>query len=254
MDPFSSLSLASSVVQVIDFSSRLLSGSYQIYHSVDGHTDDDRELKERAAVLRKLASTLTKRTASTAVDRISKTVDGLTINKAPDSTGLGIPADAAGPLAGSPGETNAAQDGDASSRHHEMERTDTEFPGQGPDDEAMPIGSNNTLGVEQAYRKLQTLRSRMQSTADAFVPEDTQRSEQEKGIQTVAAGCSEMAKKIESTLEKLRADPKNQKFRTLVSFRQAFLRTWSEKKINEMEKALDKKRSDLILHLVVVMR
>ncbi|KAK7211699.1 hypothetical protein V2G26_018877 [Clonostachys chloroleuca] len=253
MDPFYSLSLASSVVQVIDFSSRLLSGSYQIYHSVDGHTDDDRELKERAAVLRKLASTLTKRTASTAVDRISKTVDGLTINKAPDSTGLGIPADAAGPLAGSPGETNAAQDGDASSRHHEMERTDTEFPGQGPDDEAMPIGSNNTLGVEQAYRKLQTLRSRMQSTADAFVPEDTQRSEQEKGIQTVAAGCSEMAKKIESTLEKLRADPKNQKFRTLVSFRQAFLRTWSEKKINEMEKALDKKRSDLILHLVVVM-
>jgi hypothetical protein len=254
MDPFSSLSLATSVVQVIDFSSRLLAGSYQIYHSVDGHTEDDRELKERAAVLRKLASTLTKRTASTAVGKISKTVDGLAIEKAPASTGLDIPADVAGPLAGAQGETNAAQDGHSSSRHHEMGKTDTEFPGQGPDDEAMPVGSNNTLGVEQAYRRLQKLRSRMQSTADAFVPEDTQRSDQEKGIQIVATGCSEMAMKIESTLQKLCADPKNQKFRTLVSFRQAFLRTWSEKKINEMEKSLDKKRSDLILHLVVVMR
>ncbi|CAH0045796.1 unnamed protein product [Clonostachys solani] len=245
--------LATSVVQVIDFSSRLLSGSYQIYHSVDGHIDDDRELKERATVLRKLASTLTGRTSSTAVDRTSKPVDGLAVERAPASIDLDGSAHIADPLAGPQAETNAAQDGDTSSRYHEMGRTDTEFTGLGPDDEAMPVGSNNALGVEQACRKLQKLRSRMQSTAAAFVPEDTQRSEQEKGMQAVAAGCSEMAKKIETTLQKMRADPKNQKFRTLVSFRQAFLRTWSEKKINEMEKALDKRRSDLILHLVVVM-
>ncbi|VUC22370.1 unnamed protein product [Clonostachys rosea] len=252
MDPFSSLSLATSVVQVIDFSSRLLSGSYQIYHSVDGHTDDDRDLKERAAVLRKLASTLTKRTSSIAVDTTSNRVDGPVVEKATTSIDLCGSAPTVDPLAGPQAAINAAQNGDTS-RHHGMGRPDAEFPGLGPDDEALPIGSNNTLGIEQAYRKLQKLRSKMQSTADAFIPEDIQRSEQEKSIQMVAAGCCEMAKKIEIALQKLRADPKSQRFRTIVSFRQAFLRTWSEKKINEMERALDKKRSDLILHLVVIM-
>ena len=45
MDPFSALGVASSLITFIDFTSRLINGSLELYHSTDGATASHRTLE-----------------------------------------------------------------------------------------------------------------------------------------------------------------------------------------------------------------
>jgi hypothetical protein len=58
MDPLSALGLASAILQVIDFSSKLISGAAEVYSSVSGTTaeleDSDRAVKSLRSLTRRL--------------------------------------------------------------------------------------------------------------------------------------------------------------------------------------------------------
>lgn len=55
LDPFTSLSLACNVVQFVDFTSKLLSQSKEIYDSAVGSTKDNEDLEEICTELRDLS-------------------------------------------------------------------------------------------------------------------------------------------------------------------------------------------------------
>lgn len=234
MDPFSSLNLARSTIQLIDWSSKLLSGAYEIYHSPDGLTEDDAELGERTAILRRLAFGLANRSSGHVADGKCEPLPSQPV-AAPDIGGDSLEQE----------NKNAPREDEPNDvmiqlLHHE------------DNDKAM--GTGNKLEVDQAYRKLQKLTSEMKTSAKAFAAEDVPRSEQEQNLQRVAKGCDDIAKRLETTLKQLRVDPKNAKFRKISSFRQAFVKLCSQRKIDGMEKSLDKYRTDLILQLSVIMR
>ncbi|PTB53727.1 hypothetical protein M431DRAFT_495690 [Trichoderma harzianum CBS 226.95] len=233
MDPFSSLNLARSTIQLIDWSSKLLSGAYEIYHSPDGLTEDDAELGERTAILRRLAFGLANRSSGHVADGKCESLPSQPV-AAPDIGGDSLEQE----------NKNAPREDEPNDvmiqlLHHE------------DNDKAM--GTGNKLEVDQAYRKLQKLTSEMKTSAKAFAAEDVPRSEQEQNLQRVAKGCDDIAKRLETTLKQLRVDPKNAKFRKISSFRQAFVKLCSQRKIDGMEKSLDKYRTDLILQLSVIM-
>ncbi|KAL6694129.1 hypothetical protein J3F84DRAFT_400581 [Trichoderma pleuroticola] len=238
MDPFSSLNLARSTIQLIDWSSKLLSGAYEIYHSPDGLTDDDAKLSERTTILRRLAFGL--------ANRSSGHVDGEPLPSQP------VAASDAG--SGSLGRKYGTV-GESVTGNKKTPREDE--PGdvtiQLLSHEDKPMRSGNKLEIGQAYGKLQKLTSEMKSIEKAFAVEDVPRSEQEQNLQRVAKGCDDIAKRLEATLKQLRVDPKNAKFRKIYSFRQAFVKLCSQRKIDEMERSLDKYRTDLILQLSVIM-
>lgn len=244
MDPFSSLNLARSTVQFIDWSSKLLSGAYEIYHSPDGFTEDDAELGERTAILRKLAFGLANRSSGHIADGKCEPLP---------SQPVAVPDVGGDSLKGENGIVESSlQENKKAPREDEV--NDVMIQLLDHKDNDMPMGTGNKLEVEQAYRKLQKLSSEMKSSAKAFVAEDVPRSEQEQNLQRVAKGCDDIAKRLEATLKQLRVDPKNAKFRKISSFRQAFVKLCSQRKIDGMERSLDKYRTDLILQLSVIMR
>ncbi|KAF3076185.1 hypothetical protein CFAM422_001684 [Trichoderma lentiforme] len=233
MDPFSSLNLARSTIQLIDWSSKLLSGAYEIYHSPDGLTEDDAELGERTAILRRLAFGLANRSSGHVADGKCEPLPSQPV-AAPDIGGDSLEQE----------NKNARREDEPNDvmiqlLHHE------------DNDKAM--GTGNKLEFDQAYRKLQKLTSEMKTSAKVFAAEDVPRSEQEQNLQRVAKGCDDIAKRLEATLKQLRVDPKNAKFRKISSFRQAFVKLCSQRKIDGMERSLDKYRTDLILQLSVIM-
>ena len=54
MDPFSAISLASAIVQFVDFSGKLISKSYQLYHSTNGALQENEELEKIISDVRSL--------------------------------------------------------------------------------------------------------------------------------------------------------------------------------------------------------
>jgi hypothetical protein len=58
MDPLTAISLASAIVQFVDFSSKLVSGARQIYGSASGATEADRSLEVITSEMRQCASKL----------------------------------------------------------------------------------------------------------------------------------------------------------------------------------------------------
>lgn len=60
MDPLSALSVASSVVQFVDFANKLVSGSYEIYQSATGEAERSYELRTITNRLVRLNKTLEK--------------------------------------------------------------------------------------------------------------------------------------------------------------------------------------------------
>lgn len=58
MDPFSALSVATAVVQFIDFSSELIGGSREIYSSVSGQLQEHAELEQIGSSLANLSNDL----------------------------------------------------------------------------------------------------------------------------------------------------------------------------------------------------
>lgn len=58
MDPLTAISLASAIVQFIDFSSKLVDGARQIYDSASGATEADRSLEVIANEMQRCASKL----------------------------------------------------------------------------------------------------------------------------------------------------------------------------------------------------
>ena len=58
MDPFSALGLASNVIQFVDFGSRLLSKSQELYKSADGVTNVNRDLETITKDLTRVCSSL----------------------------------------------------------------------------------------------------------------------------------------------------------------------------------------------------
>ena len=58
MDPLSALSIAASVVQFVDFSADLISGTYKIYNSGSAHSTEDSELQSITESLRTLNNEL----------------------------------------------------------------------------------------------------------------------------------------------------------------------------------------------------
>ena len=59
MDPFSALGLASNVITFIDFTSRLIDGSLELYHSTDGATASHKVLEDVTRDLGNLCDSLT---------------------------------------------------------------------------------------------------------------------------------------------------------------------------------------------------
>lgn len=62
MDPLSALGVASNIIQIVDFSSRIISRSHEIYKSVDGRSKEHAVLDDAAKNLRELSSDLGKYT------------------------------------------------------------------------------------------------------------------------------------------------------------------------------------------------
>ena len=58
LDPFSALGLASNIVQFVDFSSKLISESRELYRSVSGITIENGEVKEATEELQRLCDRL----------------------------------------------------------------------------------------------------------------------------------------------------------------------------------------------------
>jgi len=54
MDPLSALSLASNIIQIVDFSSRIVSRGYELYNSADGRTEEHAMLDNAAENLSRL--------------------------------------------------------------------------------------------------------------------------------------------------------------------------------------------------------
>jgi len=76
MDPLTALSLASSVIQIVDFSSKIISKSYQIYGSADGITGDTADIRTVTKHLKSihddLATRLQQRSSSGTLDEDEK--------------------------------------------------------------------------------------------------------------------------------------------------------------------------------------
>ncbi|KAL7911635.1 hypothetical protein GGI35DRAFT_295222 [Trichoderma velutinum] len=243
MDPFSSLNLARSTIQLIDWSSKLLSGAYEIYHSPDGLTKDDAELSERTAILRKLALSLANRSSS-------HVANGGKLQP-PLSQPIKMPDVGSDSVEAGDGVTEDPVQEKEKPQEDGFNDVMIQLLSHEGDDK--PMGTGNILEVDQAYKKLQKLTFDMKSNAKAFTAEDVPRSVQEQNLQRVAMGCDDIAKRLEATLKQLRVDPTNPKFRKTSSFRQAFVKLCSQRKIDGMEKSLDKYRTDLILQLSVIM-
>ena len=60
MDPFSALGLAGNVIQFVDFGGRLLSGSLELYKSVDGTSSTNKELEFLVKSLNELCAGLSR--------------------------------------------------------------------------------------------------------------------------------------------------------------------------------------------------
>lgn len=210
-------------------------------YTSDGLKRDDVEPGERTAILRKPIFGPANRSSSHVVDNKSQPSPSQPIT-APDSGDASLEEN--NESAANPMQEKKPQD--------ESNNAIIQLPDK--EDEDNPMGAGTKLGVEQAYKKLQKLTSEMKLNAKAFAAEDIWRSEQEQNLQRVAVGCDDIAKKLEATLKQLRVDPKNTKFRKISSFRQAFVKICSQRKIDEMERSLDKYRTDLILQLSVIMR
>jgi len=58
MDPLSTLSVVAAAVQLVDFGSRLISNTREIYHSVSGQTSEMVELSAVAADLSQLTTNI----------------------------------------------------------------------------------------------------------------------------------------------------------------------------------------------------
>jgi hypothetical protein len=58
MDPLSVISLTSSIVQFVDFGSKLIKGAIEIYSSATSATDENRSLEARIVELRTLSTNL----------------------------------------------------------------------------------------------------------------------------------------------------------------------------------------------------
>lgn len=71
MDPFSALSIATSVVQFVDFGVKLISKSKELYRSTDGVLADHAEQAAVATRLRELARLLTPPLPNTSLDKLS---------------------------------------------------------------------------------------------------------------------------------------------------------------------------------------
>lgn len=58
MEPLSALGLASGVIQIVDFSGRLLAKSREIYHSAEGNVEEHELLEDSANNLAELSAAL----------------------------------------------------------------------------------------------------------------------------------------------------------------------------------------------------
>jgi hypothetical protein len=54
MEPFSALGVASNIIQIADFSSRIISRGYELYKSADGRTEEHAMLDNAAENLTRL--------------------------------------------------------------------------------------------------------------------------------------------------------------------------------------------------------
>jgi len=72
LDPISALSLAAAVVQFVDFSSKLVSKGYHLYHSVGGALPQNLELEAVASELSQLATRLRYHDRSGDLTKLSK--------------------------------------------------------------------------------------------------------------------------------------------------------------------------------------
>ncbi|KAF2647413.1 hypothetical protein K491DRAFT_614642, partial [Lophiostoma macrostomum CBS 122681] len=68
MDPLSALSIATSIVQFVDFSGRIIFGTWQIYRSPSGLSGDHADLGEITQTLQSLGSKMTSRALSDTVE------------------------------------------------------------------------------------------------------------------------------------------------------------------------------------------
>ena len=58
MDPLTAIGLASSIVQFVDFSTKLIHGAREIYDSVSGETEENRSLEAVVSEMERLSSKL----------------------------------------------------------------------------------------------------------------------------------------------------------------------------------------------------
>jgi hypothetical protein len=58
MDPFTAIAFASSILQFVDFSTKLISGAREIYFSVSVQTEENRSVESITSEMRSLASKL----------------------------------------------------------------------------------------------------------------------------------------------------------------------------------------------------
>ncbi len=216
MDPFASLSIAAAVIQFIDFGSKLVSGTYEIYRSLDGLTDEISELSSRTGRLGALASSLASPSAAD-----ENPASPLINSNAPK----GLP------------ESHSQHFKGAQSKSRILDTNQ----------------SGNKYGPDHVCRKLTHFAASLDIHAAAnAVPSSTRRSQKETALLTIAVACKTAADELHTAISKLSVDKKSQT--AFNSFRQALASTWGKRKLKNMECALDKYRSELTVYLVAIIR
>lgn len=220
MDPFSSLSIAAAIVQFLEFGTKLVSGTYEIYRSRNGLADELSELSQRT-------------------ERIGEFASGLA---GPSTVAQDPPA--------SPGSSKSLNvPPDSSSQEPKFESFAPASDFHGP-------SAENQYQPDQACRKLTRLAASLQSSTSTPAASATlmpiRRSEKEEALVAMASACKTTADDLRQAISKMSVD--NKRFKAFNSFRQALQKQWGNRKLKNLESNLEKHRSDLALHLVAIIK
>ncbi|RDW63383.1 hypothetical protein BP6252_10928 [Coleophoma cylindrospora] len=226
LDPFTSLSLAATLCQFIDFGSKLVKGTYEIYESLEGQTKENEELDQRAENLGALSSSFVR----LSTDHLGKTnSDAEKSSRGQGSEGRQL----------DPAWTAAEA---AAENTKQPESMFTQLPIPTPSFQSFPVRddswSPSILG--------DSVGTQLGSDSEESQFNTTKRSEKEQTLRSMAASCKEIADDLRTTLKKLTVQ--KTRYRKFDSFRSALKSMWSKKKLDELEQRLDKYRSDLVLH------
>lgn len=226
VDPFTAFGLAAGIAQFIDFSTSLVSGTIEIYQSLDGISRDHAALAERSRVISQLTTSITGKEREVDLDLTSTTAE---------KNGL----KASG--------TQVAAKGQEGERLPKLATfsSKNEVPNA-----SEPHGFGNKLSLVDTRKKVNGMAASIESSLHSW--ESIKMTIEEQALAPVARSCQKTAEEVSEALEKLTVPGcRKSKFR---SFRQALKSVWGKKKLEELEKRLDRHRGDLGLCLTAVIR